>query len=391
MPKLISKITISKHEIVIEPSAELSEFITEPIFISSSDIDLSNTPESIAAMPLILNAAPIAWRLGGHWEEPLLETQLAKTLETARANMASLWPNYNWEGSIAGSAPDTSKETSGKALLFSGGLDSTFSAMKLLGDKPLLVTIHGGRDLQLADDGAWSSVEAATTKFKTEHNLESVQIKSNFTSALATDIDKLCPDLPASWWATIQHGMGLVGVAAPVLFAKSKSEIVISATHATGHQSGWGSHPLLEGVLEWGAGKVNHFGYDHNRTQKIKALHDLAKTNDLPIPELIVCTRRNRNGNCLSCAKCLRTLGSVLVLGYQPKEFGLLVSTSDGAKLIKDSIPEKINFGQNEKYAWGAIQASAKEQLKTRPRDKFLKWLANVDFEKPKKKFKLFG
>lgn len=389
MPRLIKDISISKHKIVVTPSAEIESWFSEPLFISSDSVDFSDTPVSIAAMPFLLNAAPIAWRLGD-WQEPLLSKSLQDSLETARINMQSLWPQYDWNGKVSGSAPDLPKAVEGKALLFSGGLDSTFSAMQLLGDKPALITIHGGRDLQLADDGAWRSVELATSKFSAQHELESVQIRSNFTSALSPEIDNLCQGLPASWWASVQHGMGLVGVAAPVLHAMNKAELVISATHSTGHQSGWGSHPLLEGVLSWDSGSVNHFGYDHNRTQKIKALHDLAQNLSVPVPELIVCTRRNRSGNCLSCAKCLRTLGSVLVLGLKPSIFGLGITPESGARLIAKSIPAKINFGANEKYAWGAIQQAARDELEQRPKDKFLKWLSRADFDKSPKKFSFF-
>lgn len=381
MQKLISKLIIEKHQISAEASPELSDYINEPLFIRSDQIDLSETPEDIACLPFVYNLAPIAWLLGGEWVVEQLSTKASENLEKARQGMQELWPDYQWSGVIHGKSEASKPQGNKPALLFSGGLDSTFSAMQLLDKKPTLMTIHGGRDLQLQDDNAWQAVELATAKFANQHGLNSLQIKSNFTSTLTEEVDKLCPGLPASWWAAIQHGMGLSGVAAPVIFANGNDELYISATHTTGHQAGWGSHPKLDGILNWVAAEVNHFGYDHDRTKKIKALKDLATKQNLPVPELIVCTRRNRQGNCMRCPKCLRTMGSVLVNDLDPKEFGFALDKNDSKSHLMGSIPASIKITENEIYAWRSISNHAKKNLGAKP-DVFMKWLAKLDLAK---------
>ena len=381
MHPLISKIEVEPHRITAYPSEKLSEFLHEPLFIHSDQIDLSQTPEDIACLPLIYNLAPIVWRIGGDWHAEQLSSAAAENLELVRTGMAELWPDYEWNGKIHGSSKNSKQASHNPALLFSGGLDSTFSAMQLVEKKPTLITIHGGRDLQLADDNAWASVEKATAKFANSHQLDSIQIKSNFTSTLTDKVDQLCPGLPASWWASIQHGLGLAGVAAPVMFAAGSDELYISATHTTGHQAGWGSHPKLDGVLNWGAAKANHFGYDHDRTQKIQALAELAEKNHYPLPELIVCTRRNRQGNCMRCPKCLRTMGSVLVNDLDPNSFGFELSKNDAKSHLMRSIPGSIKVTDNEIFAWRSISNHARENLGDKP-DAFMKWLAKLDLSK---------
>lgn len=378
MQKLISKITIEKHRITAFPSDEISKYLSEPLFIHSEQIDLSQTPKDIACLPFVYNLAPIAWRVGGEWMVDELSEEAAQNLETARANMAELWSDFEWSGLIHGKNKASKQHGKKAALLFSGGLDSTFTAMQILDKKPTLITIHGGRDLQLQDENAWAAVETATARFSNEHALDSIQIKSNFTVALTEEVDKLCPGLPASWWASIQHGMGLSGVAAPVIFANGNNELFISATHTTGHQSGWGSHPLLDGILNWGAAKVNHFGYDHDRTLKIKALKELATEKNVSVPELIVCTRRNRQGNCMRCPKCLRTMGSVLVNDFNPQEFGFGLNKNDAKSHLMGSVPSSIKITDNEVYAWRSISNHAKQNLGDKP-DVFMKWLAKLD------------
>lgn len=381
MQKLISEITIEKHRITVFPSEEVSKFLSEPLFIHSEQVDLGKTPLDIACLPFVYNLAPIAWRLGGEWIVDQLSIEAGENLEKARVNMATLWPDYEWTGVIRGNSQASKQNNQKPALLFSGGLDSTFTAMQILDKKPTLITIHGGRDLQLHDENAWEAVENATARFANQHTLNSIQIKSNFTVALTEEVDKLCPGLPASWWASIQHGMGLSGVAAPVIYANGNDELFISATHTTGHQSGWGSHPKLDGILNWGAAKVNHFGYDHDRTLKIKALKQLAKEKQAPIPELIVCTRRNRQGNCMRCPKCLRTMGSVLVNDFDPQEFGFSLSKNDAKSHLMGSVPSSIKITENEIYAWRSISNHAKQNLGEKP-DVFMRWLAKLDLAK---------
>jgi hypothetical protein len=381
MQKLMSKLLIEKHQISAEASAELSAFINEPLFISSDQIDLSETPSDIACLPFVYNLAPIAWRLGGEWVVDELSEKAAENLEQARKNMSELWPEYEFSGTIHGKNKASKQASDKAALLFSGGLDSTFTAMQILDQKPTLITIHGGRDLQLQDENAWAAVENATASFSNQHDLDSIQIKSNFTVALTEEVDKLCPGLPASWWASIQHGMGLSGVAAPVIYANGNNQLYISATHTTGHQQGWGSHPKLDGILDWGAAKVNHFGYDHDRTLKIKALKELATEKKMKVPELIVCTRRNRQGNCMRCPKCLRTMGSVLVNDYDPQEFGFGLNKNDAKSHLMGSVPTSIKITDNEIYAWRSISNHAKENLGAKP-DVFMKWLAKLDLAK---------
>ena len=381
MKKLISDLVIEKHKITAFPSADLSDYLNEPLFIESEDVDFSNVPADIACLPFVYNLAPVVWRLGGQWSEEKLSQQASENLQLARQGMQNLWREYQWMGSIQGQNKASRPTGKHPALLFSGGLDSTFSAMQLIDKKPVLVTIHGGRDLQLQDESAWQAVETATEKFASAHSLEKIQIRSNFTKALTENAYELCPNLPASWWASIQHGMGLAGVAAPAIYSAGCSELFISATHTTGHQAGWGSHPTLDGVLDWSAAKANHFGYDHDRTEKILALKTLAEQKQVEIPELIVCTRRNRSGNCMRCPKCLRTMGSVLANNLEPKLFGFEISKSEAEAHLREYVPGKIKVTDNEVFAWGSISKHAQAAMENNP-SSFVKWLAKLDLRK---------
>ena len=390
MNDILAKLERSGSRIAATPGPGLlGTYFTEDLIVEADGIDLSDVAEEIAAMPLLLNAAPIVWRLGGDWRSSHVDPALAGSLASVREAMRSLWPAYQWAGNVAGGPPEPPQETprNGRtALLFSGGLDSTFSGMRLLEERPILVTVHGGLDLKLGDDAAWQAVRSSAYELAEKFDLKVITVRSNFVSVLSPKVSELCPGLPASWWAAIQHGMGLTGVVAPIMAAVGADKLVVSATHTSGHAGGWGSHPKLEGQLRWSAGSVNHYGYDHSRTDKVHAVAEIARTRGVAPPKLLVCTATGRSENCLRCSKCLRTLGSVLVAGEQPEELGFDISYANASKLLMRELPRHPAFTKNEVFAWGSIKDAAITELARRPDDAFLRWLAELDIARTARK-----
>jgi hypothetical protein len=386
---LVDSVSISEHRVSAKAGSAINPtYLSEAIWVESRDLSFAQIGSEAAAIPLILNAAPIVWSLGLPVELEA-DTELIRTLELARQSMVKLWPQFDWNGQI-GQFTDTHVPaqhpgTGSTALLFSGGLDSTFSAFSLLDENPILITVHGGRDLALADDAAWAAVAATAENFAGQYGLRHHSLRSNFTAAITPALEARFGELPVSYWAAIQHGLGLTGVALPAVAALGATRLVVSATHSTGHTSGWGSHPTLEGQLRWGEVQVDHFGYDHDRTAKVRAIARIAAEREIPIPPLIVCTRRNRDGNCLRCAKCLRTLGSVLVVGSEPREFGFAIEAQQARDHLQANLQKILDGSANERYAWGAIIRAAEAELEAGNRDRFLKWLARQGGQRPKK------
>jgi hypothetical protein len=384
---LVADFSITRSRVAASAHKTLHpELIAEEVWVESPTLDFSSLGEADAVLPLALNAAPLVWSLGVELGLNGADQELVESLERAREAMGKLWPDFDWPGRvIANSAAPSATRDRKTVLLFSGGLDSTFSAFSLLDERPTLLTVHGGRDLALADAAAWKATSAVAENFAEKYGLEHHAVQSNFTSALTPAVDARFQQLPVSYWAAIQHGLGLTGVAAPVMAALRADRLVVSATHSTGHTAGWGSHPTLEGQLRWSTAKVQHFGYDHDRTAKVVGLVRIARERGIELPHLIVCTRRKRDGNCLSCPKCLRTMGSVLVAGVQPREFGFEISAEQARQRLKDLVPAAIAKSDNEKYAWGAISRAAEIALEAEPKDKFLRWLSRLD--KPRRRW----
>lgn len=383
---LVAQFSSTKSRVAATADSRLAAFISGEIWVESPSLDFSAVVAADAALPLALNAAPLVWSLGLELDFLGADPELIASLDRARAAMSKLWPDFSWPGRVVASSPETGRPRESRTvLLFSGGLDSTFSAFSMVDERPTLLTVHGGRDLALADAAAWKATAAVAENFASRYGLEHHAVQSNFTSALTAAVDKRFEKLPVSYWAAIQHGLGLTGVAAPVMAALGADRLVVSATHSTGHTAGWGSHPTLEGQLRWSNASVEHFGYDHDRTAKVLGIVSIAREREIELPHLIVCTRRKRDGNCLSCAKCLRTMGSVLVADVEPREFGFDISARDAKELLKQAVPAAIAKSANEKYAWGAISRAAGSAQADRPKDKFLRWLTALD--KPKRRW----
>lgn len=128
MPGIVESIECGDGWLVVHPSINLSEYIKSPVEIQVKTIDFREVPSNILALPLILNVAPILWRLGGKWTDRHIDADLMRSLDYSRRAMSKLFPQYKYSGSIESSGGvECNERPNGCALLFSGGLDSSFS------------------------------------------------------------------------------------------------------------------------------------------------------------------------------------------------------------------------------------------------------------------------
>jgi hypothetical protein len=345
MKSIISRVELSAESIRVFPSIDLQAYINKPLLIKASGIDFHGCPETIASMAFALNVAPILWRLGGIWQENRLDPTLVASLDKSRRAFAKLYPEYTFDGSIESSLPASEPAVDRKetvALLFSGGIDSTFSFLEVRHMRPFLLTVHGD-DSSIRDQGStWAHVRASAQYLHDSYGAKHVSIRSNFTDIFTPLVLRLFPYLHAGYWAAIQHGLGFVGIAAPIMHSLGSSTLIVGASYSVGHSAPWGSNPFIEGGLEWENGRVIHHGYHFNRIEKTEHIAKLIKTEGFN-PTLLVCSNLNRaDKNCMKCSKCLRTLANILVAGADPQDFGFTLTEPDTLTLLKQSVPKNL-------------------------------------------------
>jgi hypothetical protein len=94
-----------------------------------------------------------------------MDSDLIIALPVLRDALRTMYPALTWEGAIVADEIKLScPEGRAKGIFFSGGLDSVFSTLRHLGEKPTLFTIRGS-DISLKDEHGWNLVKAQSNDF----------------------------------------------------------------------------------------------------------------------------------------------------------------------------------------------------------------------------------
>lgn len=196
---------------------------------------------------------------------------------------------------VEGRPPSTEPgdEAPGRALCFTGGVDSFFSL--LVGDhRPTHLLFVAGYDVEVADDRRMAQVRAALDEVAGAVGTETMVVRSDlrahpgFTSV--------------SWEHT--HGAALAAVGHAL--HRTIGTVVIPPSYAESRLVPWGSRPDLD--PRWsvpGRLKVEHGDASGRRLDRVLAIAE----HPLVHRHLRVCWQ-NVDGalNCGQCEKCVRTM-----------------------------------------------------------------------------------
>ena len=184
----------------------------------------------------------------------------------------------------------------GVSSFFSGGVDSTYSALQHRDELAQLVLVHGfdTRPEQVA-------LRAQITK-QLRSAAGTLGIPLVEVSTTVRDLS----DRLFGW--VMYHGGALAGVAHML----DTGVCLFPAAYTYADSFKGGSHPLLDPLWSSGAVQVEHNGGDVSRVQKIAAI---ARDQDA-LGWLRVCYKNpDQAYNCGRCEKCVRTMLTLHALG----------------------------------------------------------------------------
>ncbi len=207
------------------------------------------------------------------------------------------WSVPALEAPATGARPDDPDR--GHGLFFTRGLDS-WASLLALADQPEapthLLTVSGID--RPRSDAEHAVILAATRRVAAERGLPLLE--------LSTDVRRLLDPLD-DWTRT--HGAVLAGLA--LLLAPRLSRVSIAASYVAGIGPPWGSHPELDHL--WGGDAVRIVHHLDGLDRVAKAA--LVGADDGARASLLVCWEGGRARNCGTCAKCLRTMTALHLVG----------------------------------------------------------------------------
>ena len=135
-----SRVTVSK---------DLKKYFRHLTFFSSYDAQIIAN-NSILDIPVLSTILPLAWITGADVYVDELDGTFAESMDAVQREYKKIYSGAPFVTRLHADRLVANKITTKKtALLFSGGLDSTYSLFRNMNLKPMLIMIFGTFDIQI--------------------------------------------------------------------------------------------------------------------------------------------------------------------------------------------------------------------------------------------------
>lgn len=384
---LIQSISIGKHVVKIIINKEFKKAWLRDDFFAryGQSIDLQSMPFSIVTLPFILNVYPIVWISGKDYAIDSMDEDTYHSLEKIKTIFQKMYPSTSFSGRLIPkelvrnrpSVPLLNEKTH-IAVLYSSGLDSTAASFQHYDKHQLLITSQGQGDLPTRMPALWEKRKKQLIKYAHDYGHESAFASSNYTEFLNWDVLESVSKELTSWRVDTTEGLGLFGVAAPILFSRGYTKLLIGSSFTWDYPFPSAANPLVDDTLKVaGVLSLKHEHFDLSRFDKVKLIVDLVKTKNLKIPYMRVCDAKLSEGNCCrDCAKCQTVMNALFALGEKLGPYGFKITPAE----IKQRTEEY--FGRRQGYWTCWNFCDMQQKLKALPEiPKNAEWLlAQGDF-----------
>lgn len=357
--------------------------LQEEFFIEYSE-PVDGVPESISVIPLLVNILPIAWVHDAEIIVREVDKDFYEHIENIKQGYIDMFPRIEFNGRLSAEqiVNNSYTPTEATATFFSGGVDAFSTLITHIEEKPTLITLNGS-DIQLGNTEGWEKVYNHAVASAKEFDCKNLFITSSFRKFLNEGLltKSIQSRSGENWWHGFQHGIGLIGHAAPYAYLH-KLKAVYIASSFTIQEKGivtCASDPSIDNYVHVASCPTIHDGYEFSRQAKIHRICEYKKATGKKF-SLRVCWESSGGGNCCVCEKCYRTIMGIAVETEDPHEYGFL---------FDDSLYQKIEFDIKHnvffdtiflrKY-WIELQEVFRKNAAVLKKRKQLEWILDVDF-----------
>jgi hypothetical protein len=388
------KITGNRVEFILnkrlkETNYFLQDFWYEVEYLNCS---LELLDESILNIPLLANCAPVLWAMDMHVQIPVCDKTFYYSLEEIKKVFIEMYKDLKWSGSLhTEKIQDLSQimpTPNNPGMLYSGGLDSAYTLLNHINEKPSLCTIRGA-DISLDDESGWNNIKHQTYLVAKQYELAYSYIQSNFYTFInQKKLNSLSETMPG-WWGGVQHGLGFGGLFAPVWGGNNFNCLYIASSHSIAFSTPWGSDPKIDNKIAYGGLQVIHDGYELTRHKKVRELAGVVNDQKLVTPILRVCfsNPENSSANCCTCEKCTRTITALYIEGENPSNYGFDIDENDFIEnTLRSFKSTRFLFAENTLFHWKDLSDYIKEKEFYLSRNfsfniiEYLGWVKEFDF-----------
>lgn len=374
---------IKNNEIIVpfDCSLGLKKYFSTFQFSVSYSEDMSDVPPSLAVIPLISNLLPLVWLTDSVLQVECLDEAFYNSIQNFKEGYKAMYPHMHFNGQVEVRQLIQTENTipqANVATFFSGGVDAFATLIAHIQEKPTLLTVRGA-DIALDDQMGWDNVTQHVEATSIELDCNFIYIASNFKCFLNyASLSNLIVKSGDNWWHGFQHGIGLLGLAAPIAYKKGFTTIYIASSYTAADHVTCASHPSIDNCVKYASCQIKHDQYECTRQNKVTHICDFVRNSGKNI-NLRVCWESRGGKNCGVCEKCLRTIYAILAEGENPEEMGF-PEVSERYKEMKEIIQKRIIFNFISIPYWQDIQKRFIENKNLIPYNAELDWIYTFDF-----------
>ena len=381
-------ITNDRIKYTLEVPRRLRRYFISPSFEVQYDAEIT-CDDSIGNIPIVSTIMPLAWLNGVNICVKSIDVDYYNGIEKIKEDYRILYPKGSFNSRlIADEQIDNSRNPllNKYALLFSGGVDSTYSLAFNYDLTPELIMIFGA-DMALSNLEEIEKVKRWYSNFAYENDLDIHFITTNARENI--DMWRITHDfhgvLGSHYWGRIAVGLFHAGHTAPLSMGRFDHLIVAASNFVRRDlddplQNPHGSIPVIDEKITWANVNIKHDGVMH-RQDKILPLVEFSRNHSV---KLKVCLERVSE-NCNACHKCLRSIFSLLVVGEDPNDYGFNVGQATlefmKAKLMDGSLSGDID------WYWRRMQSDMPDDVDevVPGLGEFCSWLRSFDLNNAKR------
>lgn len=342
-------------------------------------IDISQVPVSICIIPLITDILPISWIFDAEIILEEIDKNFYESIKEFKKGFVNMYPTVKFLGKIkAKKIVDNTYNVSERVgAFFSGGVDAMSTLITHKDETPILINLQGS-DIDVNDIDTINNVKLDILNTAKEFNTDAIFVKSTFKNIIRHRMINLyiSPRSGDNYWHGFQHGIAIIGHAAPIAYLYRMKRIYIASSFTKEDKVTCASDPTIDNYVKLSNTEIYHDGYNYNRGDKIRNIIKYCRENDKKL-KLRVCFDEHNPENCCRCEKCYRTMFEIIANGYDPRKLGFNYN-DDIFKNVEKEFNDKIMLGHTKH--WDRIQKTFIENEEKFKDDDRFKWIFTYKF-----------
>lgn len=370
-----------KLKISYQISTKLEKYFSElRAFEAEYSENISDVPPGVLVIPFVCNVLPIVWLTDAILELPVLDREFYEAIPNVQEGYRNMSPMLSFKGDVKvrNLVNNSYKTTEKVAALFSGGVDAFATLVAHAEEKPQLITLWGA-DVKLTDNEGWERVRQHALETARQYSLPApLFVRTNFRSIIKEGpLSALVAASGDGWWHGYQHGIGILGHAAPAAYLHQWKTIYIASSFTPDNKAICASDPTIDNKLHLISTRVWHDQYEFHRQQKVGHIVAHCRTIGTS-PMLRVCWLTTGGTNCCGCEKCQRTIFALLAEGENPSDYGF-PNWRKGIEGTKSWSPRYCRHTPRHRKVYAQIQERF-HQTQAYKDDPAVNWFYKVNF-----------